>query len=820
MVLLVLLCSAIHLNAQTFAGKNIEKSSVDLSEITDFDVFQLNAQAIADFIHSNEFDNKIRLTLGTQYDWQIDLYENDLFARNYKSYSINHAQKKPVSTRDKIAYEGYLSDGTQVRFSFMEGFFFGLIKNQHREIFIEPLYRMKPDADKDIYVVYNVDNVVINPNNTCGATAQKNMSHQVQNDLKRLDTYSGTTTCRKVELATCADRSMFDKYGTEAATNDYIAGIINLVEIDYQNPDAFLYDLQFEIVEQIVITTNNPSAWSGLYQSNDTELNITALNDFCTWASSGFSADYDLAQLWTDTNIFAVDNGDDNFNPVGVASLYGVCNSDRNCSLIEDFTANMAVMQETVSHELGHNFGCPHNNSPGNNIMEPFVNPAADFFSPTSQLFGNASLVDCDGFSTCGCIEILEVIPFNCDPASGNYSLYVTIEHNGNTGLFALNAGGIFANFSYGADVQSVTLPFVPVGTNQVTAIHIGDATCRDEINYIEPQQNVILPRLDYCVSDNNDYDLSATETEQFGSIELTLLSDAYAQEENAAIIYDVHGAIVYDYFLSSFNTDGETIRNTGLLNLDYAPYTVVVGDVFGDGLQANTCLGAPELEGGYLIEDGQGNVIYGLATPPYGPLTPTNCDGNDGHSQTHTFIPAVDAIFGGNFVGTGVTDDTADDGLATFKPAAAGIGRHFIDYDFTSYYIRPNSFPFRKANEMLGEYCERIVVNVYAEPQLELLTTVCNNDSTYALVATADLGAWNVVSSGAAAGIGVTTSAGVLLEDSTTGGSIAVSQIPQGTDVTLTIGGDSPGTCQQSISIIAPDCTPPECAADSGDWE
>jgi len=819
-VVLLLLCSTIHLNAQTFTGENIEKSTINLSEITDFDVFQLEARTIADFIHSNEFDNKIRLTLGTRYDWEIDLYENDLFAREYKAYTMNHAQKNPVTKSDKIAYEGYLADGAQVRFSFMEGFFFGLIKNQDSELFIEPLYRMQPGANKDIYVVYDVENVIVNPNNTCGVVERKNMARQVQKDLKRLDTYSGSTTCRKVELATCADRSMFDIYGSETAVNDYIAGIINLVEIDYQNPNAFIYDLQFEIVEQIVITGNNPSAWSGQYQNNDTELNVGALNDFCGWASGGFSANYDLAQLWTDANLFTVDaDGNDNFNALGIASLYGFCSSTRNCSMIEDFSLNTATMQETVSHEFGHNFGCPHNDAPGNNIMEPFVNTAANFFSPTSQLFGNASLVDCAGFSTCACIEILEVIPTDCDPASGRYNLLVTIEHNGNTGQFALNAGGIFANFNYGANVQTVILPLVPVGTNQVAATHIGDATCRDEVNYIEPQQNVMSSQSGYCVSDNNDYDLTGTDTEEFGSIRLTLLGDGYSQQESAAIIYDVNGAIMYDYFVSSFDANEQTVRNTGLLNLDYAPYTVIVGDAFGDGLQANTCFGDPELEGGYLVEDGQGNVIYGPATPPYGPLTPTDCDGNDAHSQAHTFTPAVESTFGGNFAGTGVTDATTDDGFATFNPATAGIGQHFIDYDFTSYYVRPNSFPFQKASELIGEYCERITINVYSEPQLEVLLTTCNDDGTYAFIMGIDLGEWNVISSGAASGLEVTVSAGMPLSNTTAGGNMIVNQIPQGTDVTFTVGGDSTGTCEQSITVTAPDCTPVDCQADSGDW-
>ncbi len=447
MVVLVFLCSIIHLNAQTFTGENIKKASIDLPGISTFDAFELEAQAIIDFIGSNEFDNKIHLTLGTRYDWEIDLNENDLFAREYKAYAMNYAQKNPTVKADKIAYEGYLADGTQVRFSFMEDFFFGLIKNQDRELFIEPLYRIQPGANKDIYVVYDVEDVVVNPNHTCGVTEQRNMTRQIENDLKRLDTYSGTTTCRKVELATCADRSMYDKYSSETAVNNYIAGIINLVEIDYQNPNAFVYDLQFEIVEQIVITGDNPSVWSGNYQNNGTELNLGALGDFCIWANSGFSTNYDLAQLWTAANLFAVDNGNDNLSPLGVAWEYGVCSSTRNCSLIEDFSTDMATMQQVVSHELGHNFGCPHNDAPGDNIMGPYVNPAADFFSQTSQLFGNASLVDCSGFSTCGCIEIVEAIPFNCDPVSGSHSLYVTIEHNGNTGLFALNAGGVFCEF-------------------------------------------------------------------------------------------------------------------------------------------------------------------------------------------------------------------------------------------------------------------------------------------------------------------------------------------------------------------------------------
>ncbi len=378
---------------------------------------------------------------------------------------------------------------------------------------------------------------------------------------------------------------------------------------------------------------------------------------------------------------------------------------------------------------------------------------------------------------------------------------------------------GFFANFSYGEDVQSVTIPFVPVGTNEVTAIHLGDASCRDEATYIVPEENITIPKLVYCESDDIEYELTGVETEQFGSIRLTLLSDGYAEQENAAIIYDVNGSVVYDYFLPSLNAYDVNVRNTGLLNLAYAPYTVVVGDISGNGLQANTCYGDPELEGGYLIEDGAGNVIYGSTTPPYGPLTPTNCNGNDAHSQAHTFTPEVEAVFGGNFVGTGVANGAINDGIATFNPATAGIGEHFIDYEFKSYYIRPNSFPYQNATEFMGEYCERTTINVYSEPQLELHTTVCNGNTTYAAVINVDLGEWNAITSGIVSSLEVTTTAGELLSDTTVGGSIVVNQIPSGIDITVTIGDESIMGCQPSITVSALNCLPAECASDSGGW-
>ena len=147
-LLLVLLCGITKMNAQTFTGKNIEKSTINLPEITDFDIFELEAQSIADFIHSTEFDNKIQLTLGTRYQWEMDLYENDLFANTYEAYTMNHSQKNPTKKTDKIAYEGYLTNGAQVRISFMEDFFFGLIKNQDRELFIDHYTAYSPVRTK------------------------------------------------------------------------------------------------------------------------------------------------------------------------------------------------------------------------------------------------------------------------------------------------------------------------------------------------------------------------------------------------------------------------------------------------------------------------------------------------------------------------------------------------------------------------------------------------------------------------------------------------------------------------------------------------
>lgn len=817
--LLFFLCLTANIFAQTFKGQGSLASDIDLPQFTEFDLYQINVQAVQSFMNSSEFDQHIQFKLGADYDWSMSLYKKDLFATDFEAYQIRNSGKNAVKKTSTEAYTGFLPDGSEMRLSFIEDYFIALIQQQGEELFIEPLFLMQPNANKDLYVVYNSKNVLVDPSHTCGVTEQKKLSKKIENDLKRLDTYTGTTTCRKIEMATCADRSMFDRYGTIAATNSYIAGIINLVEIDYQNPNAFIYDLQFEIVEQVVITGNNPAAWNNNYENNGTRINVNALDDFCAWGSTGFSTTYDLAQLWTDANLFATGaDGTDNFNPVGVANLYGFCSSNMNCSLIEHFSNNAATMQQTVSHELGHNFGCPHNNPAGSNIMEPFVNPAASTFSETSQLFGNASLIDCPGPSTCQCLEIVEVIPINCDPSTGTYSLQVTVEHEGNTGLFALSAGGIFANFTYSGNIQTVVLPFVPIGTNSISAFDIGDAMCSDEVNYIEPN-GMVLSRLGYCEGDDMDYELMGT-VEEFGSIRLTLLSDGYASQENAAIVYDVNGAVVYDYFVSSFSTNGTTTRNTGLLNLAYAPYKVVVGDIFGDGLQANTCFGPPELEGGYFVQDGAGNIIYGPTTPPYGPLVAADCDGNEGFTQVHTFTPAVQASFGGNFSGTGVIDNTANDGLATFNPATAGVGQHFIDYTFDSYYIRPNSQPFQKAREFMGEYCERVTVNVYSVPQIELFNTACNDGGTYTVLVVVDLGAWNVVSSGIASGMTVSTNAGNPTLNMTAGGNVIITDIPVGTDLIVTIGDDTGNVCSQSLTIPSPpECQPSNCEADSGDW-
>ncbi len=750
------------------------------SHFTDFEVYKISTDEL---LSALETGNQINLNLGGDETWFLSLFRNQMFSDDYVAWEHTPQGDVRITEHPEVTYDGFTAAGEDLRMTITDDFIFGMIREGSDAVYIEPVSRIMQEENANRFVVYRASSVVPNPDLVCGHTDTKERIAKPSEDVLRLlDTSTGTTLCRKVEIAQAYDSGMQSRYGSNTNLSTWNIAIWNVVNLLYSG--AFTVDIFFEIKTEAF----GPS----ITTSTDVQ---TYLQNFRAWGNAGgFGTTFDIGNLWTTVDVSGSVIG-------SVMDIPGVCGSFRY-QLFEDFVGPTSIpptggalnaLAILIAHEAGHNMGMFHNDPAGDNIMEPFLNGAATSFTTTSKAYLENTLLTLGCFSSCSCIEVSQVTPVNCAPDGSTYDLEVTVEHDLTSGTFSLGAGGVSSSQAYGANPQTVTLSSVPVGTTLVTAVDGGDGSCNFTATLDVPASpGLSIGSTEFCETENTDQNLMATFNEQYGSIELEVNGDDYVSFELNAQFLDKDGNVVSNFPFGTFANAANTVVSSGPLNLANAPYTVVVVDSYGDGMSSQTCFGGTEIDGDYTVRDGQGNIIYNA-----GPLSPTDCNGNDALSQTHTFTPAVDLTTSGNFTGTGVTDATGDDGLAVFNPATAAAGRHNVDYSFDT---------------DKGCSTQRLVLDVYAVPTVTLVDAPCVTETTYDAEVSIDLGAWNSVLAGKAASISVSSTEGTL--SSTTisaSGNLMITGIPENTPTTVTIGdGTENGGCQATLMIAGPDCLLP----------
>ncbi|MEM9548083.1 MAG: PKD domain-containing protein [Bacteroidota bacterium] len=320
--------------------------------------------------------------------WRVELHNSGLIADDYISQYTTETGVETVKGTSAIPTKGQIvgRNNTTVSLTFNDNFVYGFIKDKTGYNYIEPLYYYdQSQKGKDLYVIYNADDLKPSAPYTCGVRKVHNHTKEISNHANQS---KGTRLdeCYEVDYAIANDFLMFQEFGSVVATEDHAIGVTNNVQTNYD--DEFADELQLIIVTQYTATSDATDPWTSSTNAG------TLLNSFRSWAPGGFAAVHDVGSLWTDRDF--------NGSTVGIAYLGVICTGSRyNCLM--NFTNNSNTKRMMVAHELGHNFNASHD-SPGNTIMAPSVN-GSNTWSTTSvntinsHIASRWCLSDCAGSS-------------------------------------------------------------------------------------------------------------------------------------------------------------------------------------------------------------------------------------------------------------------------------------------------------------------------------------------------------------------------------------------------------------------------------------
>ena len=352
---IIFFCSlSLVLNAQSVITGSLFESSIVFetldANISDYQIYKIDVnKSEVNITSKNPFLN---IKLGNQIH-ELNLYRGNLTT----SYEM---ENKP------LLLGGSTRKGGTVSMTVNDDFIFGYIKEGSSKIYIEPLRHLEKSAPSDLFVVYDVAHVIETGEHVCGSDQIKGYTIKDE-ELQRMP----TTLCKVIDYAIANTRDMVTALGTVTDVMNFNLAVLNDVQTNYRS--EFDANLEYDVVANFVPSS---SANDPLSPNTGTTNASTLLGNFRNWArgpsnagggNSGgatgeFGVDYTIAGLWTDRDIV--------FN--GSSGTVGLAYTPGWHHLLENYTAPGPSLRTMVSHEIGHNWNCGHDNSV-TNIMFPSV---------------------------------------------------------------------------------------------------------------------------------------------------------------------------------------------------------------------------------------------------------------------------------------------------------------------------------------------------------------------------------------------------------------------------------------------------------------
>jgi hypothetical protein len=361
-----------------------------LNEVfTSYDVVTIDASQLYQRAKAKSDLSNFVLDLGNGSTYRLNLSSVKIVSDRFVTREqISPTEIKTTYGTNIVTLRGEVNKvpNSKVALTLNDNYIYGYIKIGYNEYFIEPVYHLAAERTINKFVWYNAKDIIKKEAGTCAADAMEKYKSHYNNEKTENVGSRSVGECFELDYNFASDFSMFQKFSNTAGVLNYVTGVMNNVQTNYDT--EFADEVVFVINQHFSSTCSSCDPWSN---STDAEV---LLNSFTDWGPSGFTAGHDLAGIWTNRNFDG--------STIGIAWLNAVCTSIRYHAL-QDWGGNAAQVRCMVAHEIGHNFGANHDAS-GTWIMSPSVSTTNNW-SPTSIGVINATI------QNSGCLG-------NC-PASG-----------------------------------------------------------------------------------------------------------------------------------------------------------------------------------------------------------------------------------------------------------------------------------------------------------------------------------------------------------------------------------------------------------------
>lgn len=350
-----------------FYGTPVQvKNSERLSKhFRSYSIVHLPSETISKALAPSGSRITLQLTGGRQ--WQLALQPTHLYAPNCQMVLLTPQGRQTQTMPPNCAWHGSINGGGEVRLAIAPGFIYGSLTPVLGEpVFIEPLNYWLTGTPDDLYLVYNLSDAIQTHPLIC-QTLPHDATHPGANppNAPPAGDYRQNSGCRMVEIAFAADYLLTQEKGSAEKVAKHLTALLNAVQPSYE-----VFNIEFALTQLVISTCAACDGWSNTLDAP------TLVNAFEQWGNDGgFTASFDVAQLWTDRDFTGA--------VVGVSPVATLC-TDSRYSLTQDYSGNFNSLRALSAHELGHAFGATHDPSNTFYLMRPTILPTLTDFSTAS----------------------------------------------------------------------------------------------------------------------------------------------------------------------------------------------------------------------------------------------------------------------------------------------------------------------------------------------------------------------------------------------------------------------------------------------------
>jgi hypothetical protein len=286
-----------------------------------------------------------RLSLDTSggQQFELDLAPHDMRAENYRAEEVSgDGFVRPVSIGPIRTYRGSVRglEGAEARFTIDDESIEGMIITRDERYYVEPLSHYSETASKSELIFYRSSDVLENTGVACGATLDERVALATEGLSTKISEQVLAGASREIELATETDYEYVAHFGSSAAADAEILGIMNQIDGLYQTQ----LGMRFKVVYQ--------HTWATSSDPYNSTTGTEMLGEFTDYWNANISQPRDIAHMWTDRTL-------DGGSLAGIAWTGIACRDAAHAYGVSIRLGN--VLKYTITaHEIGHNFGAAH----------------------------------------------------------------------------------------------------------------------------------------------------------------------------------------------------------------------------------------------------------------------------------------------------------------------------------------------------------------------------------------------------------------------------------------------------------------------------